>query len=446
MNTTRIFTTLIAVSAASAAVAAPASADSIAYVKGGNAWLTPTDGSRQYQVTDTGGITHISQADDGTLLAVTAGNHLDRLDRYGNVLSDTATPVSTSGTSLFSFYGPFDADISPNGQTAAYGWWSKGFQNNSSDGTIDYEEHNGTGFTRSGALTGFTDDGYKYSRSWDGPEFIDDQTVIEGDGPGYPSAPIAIETVGSGDPKSWFADPNNMHPLEPTISRNKRVIAAVVGPDRKGIVVYRSWDAQLLGTVSACFTYSSDGADGPPAMESPTLNASGSMIAFSDGHDLWTAPIGDMTSDCAQGIGATDIAAGATSPDWGPADVPATRPPFPAHAVAAPAAPIGGAQAGGGAGAASSVRIDGPNGHVKNVLKRGVPVTVHAKPGRLTVTATAGKLVVAKRTLKVKKSGKATVTLMLSKKAAHRYRAANGLTLQITATQGAAQAQTQIKI
>ena len=79
--------------AASLALTAPAMADSIAYVKDGNVWLSTTDGSRQYQVTFSGGYSDVTQADDGTMVALT-GVRLHKLDRQGNVLADFDTPVS----------------------------------------------------------------------------------------------------------------------------------------------------------------------------------------------------------------------------------------------------------------------------------------------------------------------------------------------------------------
>ncbi|MEN0013817.1 MAG: hypothetical protein AAGC46_10660, partial [Solirubrobacteraceae bacterium] len=405
MQTIRFLTTLLATTAAAAAVAVPAAhADSIAYVKDGNVWLTTTDGGRQFQVTSTGDATHVSQADDGTLLAVNTANHLVRLDRYGTVLSEISTPVSTSSTSLFTFFGPFDADISPDGRNAAYTWWSKGYYTSGSH--VDYEEHNGTGFTHADALTGFTDDGYKYFKSWDAPEWVDNQTVLVGNGPGWPSDPIAVATLGTGDPKGWFSDPDNMHPMEPTISRNKRVLAAVVGPDAKGVTVYRDWTASLLGTVSACFTYSSDGHDGAPTMGSPTLNADGTLLAYSDGHDLMVAPLGDMTKDCPTGVAATDIVAGATSPDWGPADVPtsrpaATQPPGGGTNPGTGPAPIQGSKSGavitkpgtndaglpnqGGAGGGSGTGAAGITFSVPSKFRspatKGVPFTVRGAAG-----------------------------------------------------------------
>src|SRR4051812_22531442 len=78
------------------AAAAPAAhADSIAYVNraDGNVYLTTPDGARQYQVTSTGGYSDVSQADDGTMIAL-KGVQLHRLARDGAVLADFDTPVS----------------------------------------------------------------------------------------------------------------------------------------------------------------------------------------------------------------------------------------------------------------------------------------------------------------------------------------------------------------
>ena len=71
---------------AAVAVAAPAAQpDSIAYVKGGDVWLSTSDGKRQFQVTSTGAYQDVSQADDGTMIAL-SGVRLHKLDRMGKVL------------------------------------------------------------------------------------------------------------------------------------------------------------------------------------------------------------------------------------------------------------------------------------------------------------------------------------------------------------------------
>src|SRR3712207_9484097 len=64
-----------------------AAADSISYLKDGDVWLTTPDGSRQFQVTTTGGYSYASQADDGTFIAL-AGERLHRLDRFGKILAE----------------------------------------------------------------------------------------------------------------------------------------------------------------------------------------------------------------------------------------------------------------------------------------------------------------------------------------------------------------------
>ena len=86
--------TIAALAAAFALIiAAPAAADSIAYVKDGNVWLSTLDGARQFQVTSSRGYSDVSQAEDGTMIGL-HGVRLHRLDRTGRVLADFDTPVT----------------------------------------------------------------------------------------------------------------------------------------------------------------------------------------------------------------------------------------------------------------------------------------------------------------------------------------------------------------
>jgi hypothetical protein len=440
MNKTRLISTLLAAAAISGAAAGTASADSVAYVKGGNVYLTPGDLSREFQVTATGGFSAVSQADDGTLLA-TKGGDLIRLDRLGNVLSDIKTPVSDAANGLDQFYGPFNADISPDGKTAAYGYVHSGWTTDS-DGNADFEQRNGTGFTKSDALTGFTDDGYKYSSDWDGPEFIDNQTVFVTNGPGWPSDPFAYETVGSGDPQGWFTDPNNMHPLDGTVSRNKRLIAAVAGPDRQKLMVYRDDDAQVGGGVHACFTYSDTGAY---KFESPTFNANGTKLYWSDGNKLDWAPIGDMSSTCADGLAGGDSFQGATSPDWGPADVPAARPVTPTTTTTTtttttkttPTVPNNPNDPNNNHHTAQLGLLAQPAAKLAKALKRGTSIPVSATgAGTITAKARNGKTIVASGTTHAKKAGRVVLHLTFTKAAKRRLKHRKHVTLTLTITQG----------
>ncbi len=427
MNTHRLIATLLATAAVSGVAAGAASADSVAYIKNGNVWLTTADASREFQVTSTGGYGAVSQADDGTLLA-TAGGDLRRLDRYGNVLSDIRTPVSDAADGVDQFYGPFNADISPDGRTAAYGFVHNGWTT-TSDGYTDVEETNGAGFTSSTALTGFTDAGYTWSKDWDAPEFIDNTTVVVSNGPGWPSDPIAVETVGSGDPQGWFTDPDNIHPLDATVSRNKRLIAAVVGPDRQGLSVYRDQDAQPLGTVNKCFTYTDRGTY---TFESPTFNAGGTTLYWSNGNALEIAPIGDMSTTCADGLDARSAISGATSPDWGPADVPTARPtPAPTHGGG-----TGPVTSGPGTQAARLKFLALPTTRLAKALRNGVavPVSTTAR-GMVAATARAGRTTVAAGRARATRAGRLVVHLTFTRAARNRYRHARSLALGLTVTQ-----------
>ena len=75
-------------------LSAPASADSIAYVQAGDVWLATPDGARRVQVTHTGSYSAVSQADDGTMIALAPGERLHRLTRDGRVTADFLTPIS----------------------------------------------------------------------------------------------------------------------------------------------------------------------------------------------------------------------------------------------------------------------------------------------------------------------------------------------------------------
>src|SRR5690242_18733821 len=92
-----MFTRLLATVGATmivAAAAPAAQADSIAYVKDGNVWLSTSDGARQYQVTTAGGYSSVSQDNRGEMVAL-HGTRLHWLTREGALKADIYTPVST---------------------------------------------------------------------------------------------------------------------------------------------------------------------------------------------------------------------------------------------------------------------------------------------------------------------------------------------------------------
>jgi hypothetical protein len=158
---------------AALALAAPAAnADSIAYVKNGDVWLSTSDGGRQYQVTYTGGYSDVSQADDGTMIAL-RGVRLNKLDRLGNVLADFDTPVSdTRPAPSKTFYGPFDPAISPDGSKVAYSYF---YMTQSQDPScfpptcVTTINEAGTGYSHSDRQTAWDEPGLGHHSGWRNP-------------------------------------------------------------------------------------------------------------------------------------------------------------------------------------------------------------------------------------------------------------------------------------
>ncbi|MGZ4329559.1 MAG: hypothetical protein ACXVXL_16220 [Solirubrobacteraceae bacterium] len=105
------------------AAAAPAAADSIAYIKDSNIWLANSDGSHQVQVTHDGNATtpyrSPSQADDGTI-AAGHGSEIVKLAQSGRVLAHFAPPTATDSTGQVIADVPQQIAISPDGAHIAY--------------------------------------------------------------------------------------------------------------------------------------------------------------------------------------------------------------------------------------------------------------------------------------------------------------------------------------
>ncbi|MDQ8045712.1 MAG: hypothetical protein AAGC46_13250 [Solirubrobacteraceae bacterium] len=468
MFTTRTSKLFLTTVAASFAVAAPASADSIVYLKGGDVYLTTTDAARQFQVTSGGGYTAVSQADDGTILATTTAGKFRRLDRMGTVLSEVGSIAG--GSSAFSFKGPYDADISPNGAKLAYGYTYSGYTSDPNGGTW-VNEGNATAFAKAASETTSSDTGFKSSREYDAPEWVDDQRTIVSNGPGYPSSPVAVVEAGSGNSRSWFTDPENTHPHDATLSRNWRMLAMTNGT-RDELHVYRDQDGLLLGGVNACFYYSPAPGDGGVRYSSPTFNANGTLLVFADGQGLEIAPVGSSSSTCPDGLDSRKVLPGASSPDWGPADVPTERPvtrqpdmgdngggpkPTPTPPGTGPgtqSGTVGTKDAGSKSGTGTGGAVGGTNGDgakangaaislvatktsLRKALGGGLSVTATAPvAGAVKVDASVGGKVVATGTATAKAPGLVTVKVQFTKAAKRRLATSRKTTLTLTASQG----------
>jgi hypothetical protein len=395
------------------AVAAPAaSADSIAYIKGGDVWLSTGDGSRQFQVTHSGQYADVSQADDGTMIALT-GVRLHRLDRQGRVLADFDTPVSdTRPAPAKTFYGPFDPAISPDGTKVAYTYH---YMTQSQSPTcypptcfVGINE-GGTGYSWADRQTGWDDPVLGKHSGWRNPVWVDEDTLMLSDPTHMPNHDVILDTLSDGDSgnlvKGWFSDTveGNPHVSGGDITRDRSKMAFATGANDSTLTVYavpqfpttfRDGDSPASSRPHICYRYS-----GPVGQYStPTFSPDGGRLAWAEDDGIRVVSVPSFAGGCTLD-GATPTAPlvipGGSQPDWGPAPVPSGR----------------SSNGGGGGGLkAKAVRTK-----LRRALAKGfgVKVTVPAA-GRITAAATDRGVKVASGAKRVKR-GKAVVKLRFSR-------------------------------
>ncbi len=392
-----------------AVVAPAASADSIAYIKDGDVWLSTGDGSRQQRVTSTGRYADVSQADDGTMIALT-GVRLHRLDRQGRVLADFDTPVSdTRPAPAKTFYGPFDPAISPDGTKVAYTYH---YMTQSQSPTclpptcfVGINE-GGTGYSWADRQTGWDDPVLGKHSGWRNPSWIDNDTVMISDPTHALNYDVILDTLSDGDSgnlvKGWFSDmvDNNPHVSGGDITRDRTKIAFATGENDSTLTVsavpqfptvFKDGDSPVSSRPIICYRYS-----GPAGHYStPTFSPDGGRLAWAEDNGIKVVTVPSFAGGCTLD-GATPTAPlvipGGSQPDWGPADVPS-----------------GGGTTGGGLKAkAAKTRLG-------RALAKGfgVKVTVPAA-GRVTAAATDRGLKVASGAKRVA-AGKATVKLRFTR-------------------------------
>ena len=293
------------------ALAAPAAhADSIAYVKDGDVWLSTSDGSRQYQVTYRGGYADVSQSDDGTLIALT-GVRLHKLDRAGNVLADFDTPVSdTRPPGSRVFYGPFDPAISPDGSKVAYTYY---YMTQSQNPTcfppdcVTTINEGGTGYSHSDRQTGWDEPGLGHHSGWRNPAWADDDTLVLSDPTHLPNRDVVLDTISDGPPglaHPWITDTveGNPHVGGGDITRDKRKLAFVTGENDSTLTLYY---APVFPTVFTdgeppagsdpfvCYRYS--GAIGG-RFGTPSFAPDGRHLAWGDGAGISVVDVPDFSA------------------------------------------------------------------------------------------------------------------------------------------------------
>jgi len=324
------------------AIAAPAaSADSIAYIKNNDVWLSTGDGARQYRVTATGVYSDVSQADDGTMIAL-SGVRLHRLDRRGNVLADFDTPVSdTRPAPAKTFYGPFDPAVSPDGTKVSYTfYWMTQSQSPTCfpPQCVTAINEGGTGYSHADRQTAWDEPGLGKHTGWRNASWVDNDTVVLSDPTHLPNSDVIVDTISDGSKgnlvKNWFSDTvgNNPHTSGGDVTRDRSKLAFATGENDSSLTLYsvplfptrfKDGDPDPGSKPIVCYRYT--GAAGG-SFSTPTFAPEGGRVAWAEADGIHVATVPSFAGGCTTD-GASQTAAllipGGTQPDWGPADVPA---------------------------------------------------------------------------------------------------------------------------
>jgi hypothetical protein len=451
----RLLLTLAVASAALLVGAAqPAWADSLAYIKGGDVWLSTGDGSRQFQVTSTGDYSDISQADDGTMIAL-AGVRLRKLDRYGAVLADFTTPVSdTSPPATRTFWGPFDPQISPDGTKVAYSWF---YTTQSQTDTcyppqcVTTLNEAGTGYSRSDRATDWSEPGFAEHTGWRNPTWVDNDTTVLSDPSHLPNSDVVVDQPATRPGSTgfmvnnWFSDTTggNAHVSGGDISRDKTKAAFVTGQNDTTLTLYRipsfptsfpSGDAPPSTIPIVCYRY------GNPiggSFGTPSFSPDGRKLAFAVGDGIHVVDVPDFASGCTTaGASPTSqlLIPGATQPDWGPAEVPAARP-TPSPAPTSSPTPTPTRPCTTACPRTSTLKLSVARTTLRRALRHGliVRITGGRVGTRVRVVARGRGRVLATGSARLRSSGAGTARLVLDRRAARQLGFRQQLTLTITA-------------
>jgi hypothetical protein len=156
----------------------------------------------------------------------------------------------------------------------------------------------------------------------------------------------------------------------------------------------------------------------------PTWAPDGSAVAWAEGDGIWSTPVGALESADCSWAAPHRIIAGASQPDWGPADV---TPPGSKTPASTPSAPQR-------AGMRRRPLVVVAPGSVKRaaLLRRGVKVKITAAwTGRATATLRIGRRVIARRSRRLAARRTAVLILKPSGRQAARVRRARALELRV---------------
>jgi hypothetical protein len=415
--------TVLGAVAAVLVCAGSAQASSLVYIKDYNVWLANPDGTGERQLT-TDGFKELpyespSQADDGTILAG-RGLKFVKLDRQGNRIGPLLPSILVGKPDNAYAIGPFDPKISPDGHKLAYwvGTWSMWFDYGTNINWSDPKDAVIWQDADSGAQLGFT-------LFYQEPAWLQDSQHALLNEPGNR---LAAQIVGSAvggrhnDVTSVFTDSDSLPAgeyysqdvgdAELTPAGDKLV--ALRGVSQETIRFYDTRSGRPV--VSECYLGQPVGG----SAADPTWAPEGSAVAWAEGDGIWKTPVGALDSTDCSWAQPHLIIAGASQPDWGPADVTA--------------APAPSASTSPGANTPHRPLVVRAPASIKRgaLRRRGVRITVTAaQAGSVAATLRLGRRVLARRSRPLAAMRTTVLILKPSRRQAARVRHARALKLQV---------------
>ncbi len=413
----QIMRTLIAVGVGLLCAAAPAGADSIAYIKDNNIWLARADGRGQVQITHDGTATtpyrSPSQADSGTIAAGHGGD-LVTLAQTGQPLAQFSPPTATDSTGHVIQDVPQQVAISPNGQMIAYVYSQPSCPPAGPCGVRQEMLYSAPDHTTPVAT-------YGEQTNLTNPSWIDNNRVLAFGGHFHQ---VNVDSPGGGndDAAYWFDDPGNEDISDGELSRQGDRLAFVrsYGPGTHIAVYHVSAGVGGATPVAACFT----GTD--PSLAGPSWSPDGTKLAFQDSQGIEVMPIPSvLDGDCPGAATSSVVLPGASAPDWGPADIRADAGTWtPTHVGTPPPPPAATLSV----STARQIRLTA-------VARTGLIIHARASTrGSLTATATLGRRTLARAGATTAGRQTATIRLPLTRSTLRAMRRSRTTQLAVTVT------------
>lgn len=329
---TRLFLALAAPALLLAGPAA-AGADSIVYAKSDAIWVVSPNGKQRLRIADDRKYSWPSQADNGTVVALSDDSRLYRFSHLGKPLGK---PVSTwlgiGGGQGFST--PFAPRVSPDGRIVAYSFFHTQAVDIGGGGGTD----GATAYTYADRYTPPRELGIV--KGWFNPSWLGSGTTVSfapGVG-GYADGPTTVvyHQLGHADPNAsddlansytWFSDEAALESIFGEVSRGGDKLAIGAGgiATAHSIRLYAVPAPPPISPGAALPEFRCELTGAPGDYESLSWSPDGRSLAYAAGGSVYVVAIGDIASGCA-GLGQPRLLArGGESPSWGPAPVPSVH-------------------------------------------------------------------------------------------------------------------------